>query len=144
MQETWAGYELHGYAWHDDNDRDGVPDGLDLSPFSTSMGGPQGWLGDDHAGPNLTFDTLDQDPGEGFDPYPFYVEIQIRPKQEDSLRWAFKHVQWPGDYKGAIQSTDPLLQTLFLFTTGQDARDQRQDHAGASPAGHAARERPAQ
>jgi len=85
------------------------------------MYGPQGWLGDDHAGPDLTVDTLDQDPGAGFAPYPFYVEIQIRPKIEESLRWAFKNLQWPGDYKGAIQSTNPLLQNLFLFATGQSS-----------------------
>ncbi|MGD8474307.1 MAG: hypothetical protein PVH59_09285, partial [Anaerolineae bacterium] len=111
----------YGYAWDDDNDSDGVPDGLDLSPFSASEGSPVGWLGGDHAGPNLTFDTLDQNPWEELDPYPFYVEIQIRPKREESLRWAYKHVQWPGDNKGAIQSTNPLLQNLFLFTTGQSS-----------------------
>ncbi len=94
-----------GCAWDDDNDQDDVPDGLDLSPFSHSgsLGGLN-VLFEEIAGPDLTFETLDQHPSESVQvPYPFYVEIQIRPEESESLRWAYKHLYWPVDDKGSIQ-----------------------------------------
>ncbi|MGD2146797.1 MAG: thrombospondin type 3 repeat-containing protein, partial [Anaerolineae bacterium] len=94
-----------GCAWDDDNDNDDVPDGLDLSPFSRS-----GALANSTSepGPNLTFETLDQNPSELFQvPYPFYVEIQVRPVEEETLRFAYKHLYWPLDHEGPIQRPNP-------------------------------------
>jgi hypothetical protein len=95
-----------GCAWDDDNDNDDVPDGLDLSPFSKSGAlANESW----ESGPSLTFETLDQDPSEDRRvPYPFYVEIQIRPLRADTLRLAYKHLYWPLDYEGPIQRPNPV------------------------------------
>jgi hypothetical protein len=111
--EFWRGQchkgNTHGWIWDDDNDKDNVPDGLDLSPFSNSIA--EGFLGGPYAGANFSFESLDMEP----DPaktviYPFYVEVQIRPTNADSLRWAYKHLAWPGDNLGAIQNTDPVIR----------------------------------
>ncbi|MBM3190526.1 MAG: hypothetical protein FJZ90_17645, partial [Chloroflexi bacterium] len=113
-KEFWRGQctngYRYGYAWHDDNDQDGVPDGLDLSPFSRSgaLGGPE------FASPNLTVETLDQDPSEQRTvPYPFYVEVQIRPYRPDSLRWAYKNLYWPTDHEGSIRK--PALWASWMI-----------------------------
>ncbi len=121
--EIWRGQcsdgsYKYGYFWHDDNDRDGVPDGLDLSPFSASRGTVDK-LGGFRPGPNLTFETLSQTAGEHVVPYPFYVEVQVRPTDEESLRWAYKSLQWPGDDEAVIQSTDPIARSLAELLTGQ-------------------------
>lgn len=113
--EFWRGQchkgLTHGFVWDDDNDKDLVPDGLDLSPFSNSMA--EGFMGGDYAGANLSFESLDMDP----DPaktvlYPFYVELQVRPTRTDSLRWAYKNLYWPGDTQAAIQNTDPVARFI--------------------------------
>ncbi|RME84986.1 MAG: hypothetical protein D6775_04050, partial [Caldilineae bacterium] len=120
-REVWRGDCDKYTLWNDDNDDDGVPDGLDLSPFSASRNSTVGKFGGPNKpGPNLTFETLDQDPGAAVVPYPFYVEIQVRPADEDSLRWAYKHLQWPGDHEGAIQSTDPMFRLIVKLATGKD------------------------
>jgi hypothetical protein len=108
-QEVWRGEcaddNAYGYFWDDDNDDDGVPDGIDLSPFSMSH--PQSY-GGSKVGPNLVFETLDQDAGPGTTLYPFYVELQVRPVDAESLRWAYKNLYWPEDHLGAIQSNGAM------------------------------------
>ncbi|MBX3000370.1 MAG: VCBS repeat-containing protein [Caldilineaceae bacterium] len=114
-QEFWRGQchknNTNGWIWDDDNDGDKVPDGLDLSPFSNSMA--EGFKGGFYPGANFTFESMDMDA----DPsrtviYPFYVEVQLRPTNPDSLRWAYKHLYWPGDTLGAIQNTDPVVRFI--------------------------------
>jgi hypothetical protein len=111
------------YAWSDDNDLDGVPDGLDLSPFTASRDS-LGGVGDydenevdfdgniiestnvyySNPGATLTFESIDVDPGPDERPYSFYVELQIRTKPE-LMRAAYrKSVEWPLDTKGAIRN----------------------------------------
>ncbi|MBN2390564.1 MAG: FG-GAP repeat protein [Anaerolineae bacterium] len=110
-KEIWRGEcasdNQLGYFWDDDNDDDGIPDGLDLSPFSVST--PFGSAyGSDKPLPNFVFETLDQDPGPETTLYPFYVELQVRPTNEESLRWAYKNLYWLNDHNGAIQSNGAL------------------------------------
>jgi hypothetical protein len=124
-QEIWRGEcadNPYGYFWDDDNDNDSVPDGLDLSPFSKS--GP-GNYGGSKPGPNLVFETLDQDPGATTTLYPFYVELQVRPTNAESLRWAYNNLYWPNDHKGAVQSNGALggfLAQLFGASSGADGK----------------------
>lgn len=107
---------LFGWAWDDDNDNDQVPDSLDLSPFSASRL-KTGYMGNFWPTPNFTFDTLDQNPNDQTTtPYPFYVELQIRPYKVDSLRWAYKTLFWPEDDEASIRVDDPavaLLKEIF-------------------------------
>ncbi|MBN1814518.1 MAG: hypothetical protein JXA14_21945, partial [Anaerolineae bacterium] len=122
-QEIWRGEcaknNPYGYFWDDDNDDDGVLDGIDLSPFSKS--GP-GNYGGSKNGPNLVFETLDQDPGAGTTLYPFYVELQVRPTNVESLRWAYKNLYWPEDHEGAIQSNGVMGGFIaYLFGGGSGA-----------------------
>ncbi|MDQ1301465.1 MAG: hypothetical protein QG637_1387, partial [Chloroflexota bacterium] len=115
-----AGGNIMGYAWVDDNDNDLVPDALDLSPFSVSAQ-DVAYVGGLWQAPNMTFETLDQNPDEGvITPYPFYVELQIRPRELDSLRWAYKIVSWPADDAAAIQNTDPVIRLLKKKLYGID------------------------
>ena len=109
-----------GWMWDDDNDHDSVPDGMDLSPFSWSNKQIL-YEGGNWQAPNYTFETLDQNPdNEATNPYPFYVEMQIRPREAKSLRWAYKHVTWPGDDTAAIQNTDPTIRLLKKIQFGID------------------------
>lgn len=117
--------------WNDDNDNDLVPDGLDLSPFSQSVTElgfkkAQG-TGDAYSywdripGPNFAFEMLDQDPSLAVKPYPYYVDIQVRPTQTSSLRYAYRKVTWPLDLAGPIWATKEWGQTMeALFQTDAD------------------------
>jgi hypothetical protein len=124
------------YPWNDDNDGDGVPDGLDLSPFSNSAGTALGGVDETQVkqgsallgyefhndpGANLSFESLDSDGGPSTTPYPFYVELQVRPENADLLRAAYrKAIEWPLDYKGGIRNYGELSGYLFsLSTTGK-------------------------
>jgi len=99
-------------AWNDDNDGDGVPDWLDLSPFTAS-----GILaGENKVGPSFTFETLDQNPGGETNPYPYYVDLQIRPFGGASLQYAYKKLYWPFDMEGPIQV---LLPGAGLKSSGE-------------------------
>jgi glycosylphosphatidylinositol phospholipase D len=130
-----GGYTAYGepYAWRDDNDGDGVPDGLDLSPFSSSeeLGGVGSYFETNDAGTyytkkiytskpgsNLTFETLDKDPGSEVEPYPFYVELQVR-ADEGLMRAAYKKaMEWPKDLEGNIRNNgegaDAALVSLLI------------------------------
>jgi hypothetical protein len=119
-------------AWNPDNDGDGVPDGLDLSPFSASP-----LLADEEPGPDLTFESLDQDPGDAVVPYPFYVELQVRMPAvsladpggqavtANPMQWAYKTLTWPFDLSGPIGASHgwgALLSGLTdkdVYSTGE-------------------------
>jgi hypothetical protein len=122
-----GGWKAYGepYAWTDDNDNDGVPDGLDLSPFTASrdkLGGELGYIYEGHEaedpwygmvsekvylrdeGADLTFESVDIEPGPDTRPYPFYVELQIR-AAPDLMRAAYKKsVEWPLDSEASIRN----------------------------------------
>lgn len=125
--------------WHDDNDMDGVPDGIDLSPFSRS--GELGGVGDyydwndpytvekkrvyfSNPGANLNFESIDSLPGAPTRPYPFYVELQVRPTAPELLRVAYKSsLVWPVDTEANIRNLGTGAEAIWasLFA-GQDMR----------------------
>jgi hypothetical protein len=133
--DSWGEPIVSGepYAWRDDNDGDGIPDGLDLSPFSSSeeLGGVGDYFETNDAGTyywdkvyysnlgsNLTFETLDSDPTDKVKPYPFYVELQVR-AGEGLMRAAYKKaMEWPKDLKGNIRNhgegPDAALVSLLI------------------------------
>jgi hypothetical protein len=127
--------EINGtpYPWADDNDNDGVIDGLDLSPFSASgsFGGIQvtgrnpntgyvpGHIYTNLPGTNLNFESIDSDPSAVTVPYPFYVDVQIRPANHDLLRAAYKtSLEWPVETEGNIRNNgtggDAVLASILL------------------------------
>jgi uncharacterized repeat protein (TIGR01451 family) len=90
--------------WDADNDNDGVPDGVDLSPYSHSA------LVSDFS-LNLTGGSA------GYE----YIEVQLRPQDTDHLRYTTAKLDWPYDDKGQVQDLDnspddvvliPLLEIL--------------------------------
>ncbi len=125
--------------WHDDNDMDGVPDGIDLSPFSRS--GELGGVGDyydwndpytvekkrvyfSNPGANLNFESIDSLPGAPTRAYPFYVELQVRPTAPELLRAAYKSsLVWPLDTEANIRNLGEGAEAIWasLFA-GQDMR----------------------
>ncbi len=125
--------------WHDDNDLDGVPDGIDLSPFSRS--GELGGVGDyydwndpytvekkrvyfSNPGANLNFESIDSLAGAPVRAYPFYVELQVRPTAPELLRAAYKSsLVWPIDTEANIRNLGEGDEALWasLFA-GQDMR----------------------
>lgn len=79
----------------DDNDNDGVPDGLDLSPFAA---------GSETFGESTPFSLIVDDLTEG---EPTFVEFQLRPVNEDHLWYAFNVFDWPqGDDAGVMRDVD--------------------------------------
>ncbi|MCL5994843.1 MAG: hypothetical protein M1546_02165, partial [Chloroflexi bacterium] len=120
--KCWAGKQP--YAWSDDNDSDGVPDVLDLSPFSASgdLGAKfvQEWPSAGYyqpmPGANLSFDPVVDTANTGAQPVePFYVEVQVVPQDRDTLRYAYKDaLYWPkGDDLGNIRNL------IGMTTTGK-------------------------
>ncbi|MCU0523145.1 MAG: hypothetical protein MUF84_20970, partial [Anaerolineae bacterium] len=94
-------------AWDDDNDSDGVPDDLDLSPFSSSAAfGAEG--------ANLSFETLASLPGIAPREV-YYFELQVVPDEARTLQYAYKSaLEWPVDDKGLIQH-DPDSGTTGML-----------------------------
>jgi hypothetical protein len=91
------------YPWDDDNDSDGVPDALDLSPFTMS----RQFTGD---GANLTLETMGGAAGEASREV-YYFELQVVPVETRLLQYAYKSaLLWPVDDKGQI-GHDPDLGT---------------------------------
>ncbi|MCX7706392.1 MAG: hypothetical protein N2204_00090 [Anaerolineae bacterium] len=95
------------YPWDDDNDSDGVPDGLDLSPFTKSdkLGEPNG--------ANISFELVH---GPGGLPVREmqYFEVQVVPANYGTLQYAYKSaLEWPVDDKGLIQH-NPISTTGAL------------------------------
>ena len=72
-------------VWDDDNDGDGVRDGLDLSPYGAS---PTAGV--------FTLDVVSTDE-------PTYVDVQLRPGNEAHMNLTGSRWDWPEDTVGLIQ-----------------------------------------
>ncbi|MEJ5308586.1 MAG: FG-GAP-like repeat-containing protein [Anaerolineae bacterium] len=95
------------FAWDDDNDSDGVPDDLDLSPFTVSQVFRT-------TGANLSFETLASLPGVAPREM-YYFEVQVVPDDIRTLQYAYKSaLEWPVDDKGPIQH-NPISGTTGLI-----------------------------
>ena len=78
-----------------DNDGDGVPDRLDISPY---YAGDTTYTGDEPF--ELVLDGLTES-------RPTFVEFQLRPTDPDHLWYAFNVLDWPdGDDQGQLQDAD--------------------------------------
>jgi len=99
-------------AWDFDNDGDGVPDTLDLSPFSKST----------------THDSFHFDIKTNGKPT--YITFQVRPANPDNMRLPLQTWDWPHDSKGTMQDLDnskddvqviPLLELTLSSVPNQSA-----------------------
>src|SRR6185436_17148452 len=79
-----------------DNDNDGVPDRLDLAPRVVSSSATPYSA----ASPlNLSLNNLTPNT-------PTFVDFQVRPTNENHLRFAFNVLDWPRDDAGQVQDVD--------------------------------------
>jgi hypothetical protein len=85
--------------WDEDNDGDGVPDEVDLSPFRA--------LADARSALSLSVN-----PG-GHDG-PIYVDLELRPANPDHLRYTLKTLDWPEDDKGQMRDMNDTSADLTL------------------------------
>ncbi len=84
--------------WSRDNDKDGVTDGLDISPSSKT---------DVRKSFHLEIDTQGK---------ATYLDFQIRPENRDSLRWLGKTFDWPNhDTVGQMQDRDNTKKDVRLI-----------------------------
>ncbi len=133
-QCVYTDYQARPYAWSDDNDSDGVPDSLDMSPFSKSdeLGGK--WNNTDKAyttridGANMTFEMLGES-GLAAPREVYYYEVQVRPLEAEHLQYAYKSaLEWPQDDRGLIQNnyisgTSGILQIAPFLQVTIDGSD---------------------
>ena len=89
--------------WDEDDDDDGVPDRVDLSPFSHSD-----WIDEDGYGSGQYFSV------SASKNYPVYVNVQLRPQNEAHLRYAMKPLDWPYDIDGNMKDHNNSHQDLTL------------------------------
>jgi hypothetical protein len=83
-------------VWDDDNDNDGVPDGLDPSPFSRTG-----------STSNIHLDIQ-------YDGNPTYVDFQLRPSIASHLDLPERIWDWPEDYDGQMQDIDMTEEDVHL------------------------------
>lgn len=86
--------------WDNDNDDDGVPDELDLDPFSAT--------GYQDAFSLST--TLEQSTFDGYQ----YIQVQVQPQDTTHLRYTATSLDWPTDDEGTIQDLDTSLDDIQL------------------------------
>jgi len=112
---TYAGRDLDGdgtpNVWDADNDNDGVPDSMDISPFSKST-----------VNDNFNFSITSN--GNHV-----YMDFQIRPGDIDHLRLPMQMWDWPEDDKALMQDLDdseedvqitPMLQLSMTYLPPQE------------------------
>ncbi len=85
--------------WDDDNDGDGVMDGMDLSPYAVT--------------PYTDAFHLAVNPG-AFNGHT-YIEFQLQPENADHLRYSVSALDWPTDDKGVIRDLDRSSDDLRLI-----------------------------
>lgn len=95
--------------WDMDNDDDGVPDDVDVSPFSRT----------DYVN---QFSLSSQ--GDGFGGYQ-YVEVQLQPEDPDHLRYDTSTFDWPSDDQGQMQDLDDSSEDLRLVPMLEVLTDQQ-------------------
>jgi hypothetical protein len=86
-------------AWDPDNDGDGVPDHLDLSPFAKTT------LQSD-------FEISVQSSGG-----PTYVSFQLRTNDPDHMRLIQQSWDWPTDTKGSFRDLDASVDDVVITPT---------------------------
>ena len=82
-------------VFDDDNDGDGVPDRLDIAPFAAMS-----TVFDEDSPFELRIDGLSGDA------LPTFVDIQLRPINDDRLERAMTPLDWPSDLEGQIRDVD--------------------------------------
>ncbi|MCP4212938.1 MAG: hypothetical protein GY764_15880 [Halieaceae bacterium] len=85
--------------WDEDNDNDGVPDGLDNSPYRVMPYRPSFDV-------NVTGHSPDTI---------VYVDVQVQPENEAHLRYSLTSLDWPEDAIGQIQDLDSSVDDLILI-----------------------------
>lgn len=85
--------------WDNDDDGDGVPDAVDLSPSASGRV-------TDRISLNLNNTNFD---GYG------YVDIQVRPTITAHLRYGMSTLDWPEDWRGNIQDHDASRDDIRLI-----------------------------
>jgi len=83
-------------AWDFDNDNDGVNDGVDLSPFGSSIV---------HSKFNFTITT---------DGKPITMNFQIVPEDSEHLKLLYETWDWPYDVEGAMQDLDNSTEDVQI------------------------------
>jgi len=105
-----------------DNDNDGVPDGVDLSPFTVApVGGAQNPFGENNP-LQVTLNGIESGRMA-------YFDLQLRPVMTDHLRYAYTVLDWPADRKGQVQDWDERTFAQNLAARGHIAST-----AAAAPA----------
>ncbi len=92
--------------WDDDNDGDGVPDEVDVSPFRALSGAGQTEFGTT----SLPL-TVNPSGHQG----PIYVDLELRPTNADHLRYTLKTLDWPDDDRGQMRDLDQSTDDLTLI-----------------------------
>ena len=80
--------------WDYDNDGDGINDGVDLSPFSTST-----------INEAFHFDVK-------IDGKPTYITLQFIPKNAENLKLYYQMWDWPNDTEGSMKDMDNSREDL--------------------------------
>ncbi|MFT4837785.1 MAG: hypothetical protein ACI9OB_000234, partial [Nonlabens sp.] len=93
-----------------DNDGDGVPDGIDLSPFTV---GDRTFDADNPLA--LTIDGLTAKPTNGDPHLPAFVDFQLRPVDEEQLRFGYSPMDWPSDSRGQLRDINGSTDDLELI-----------------------------
>lgn len=83
--------------WDNDNDGDGVSDGIDASPFAASI-------------LNASFHFNVQLDGK-----PTYITLQFRPRNAENLKLYYQTWDWPNDSKGSMKDLDGSLEDLKVI-----------------------------
>jgi hypothetical protein len=84
--------------WDDDNDGDGVPDGVDLSPYS-------------YSGYSDKFSLTIQNDYSGY----LYIDVQVQPSNPNELRYHNSILNWPSDTEGQVQDRNNSNQDIRLL-----------------------------
>jgi large repetitive protein len=93
-----------------DNDGDGVPDNVDLSPF-TAITTVYGLTS--KAPFSLTLNGIE--PGRTA-----FLDLQLRPQDEEHLRYVYNVLDWPIDRKGQVQDWDNQTFAQNLVVSNYD------------------------